>query len=251
MKNLKLINKFSDFFLPGKFELIFGGSETGPYERTSKKNFKKIVKLQAFLQKTYMMKLHSITFFSELIITKDLEARNSVFVEKSDVFVALPGGIGTLHEIITILNQNNILKEINKKIFLVNDTFFWEPLNYLLQKLIDEKFLSKVLDNFKICNLSELMKELENLNAKKIKVKNPIVDICGDEMANIIWDKIKTNLINPFLEIKLVKFDLSIKNRDLTNDKTTHEAAQAIKKIQTGVKCATITQMIKEFLNLI
>ena len=75
----------------------------------------------------------------------------------------------------------------------------------------------------------------------KIKVKNPIVAICGDEMANIIWDKIKTNLINPFLEIKLVKFDLSIKNRDLTNDKITHEAAQAIKKIQTGVKCATIT----------
>ena len=166
----------------------------------AKKFQEKIVKLQAFLQKTYMMKLHSITFFSELIITKDLEARNSVFVEKSDVFVALPGGIGTLHEIITILNQN-ILKEINKKIFLVNDTFFWEPLNYLLQKLIDEKFLSKSsLDNFKICNLSELMKELENLNAK-IKVKNPIVDICGDEMANIIWDKIKTNLINPFLKL--------------------------------------------------
>ena len=107
--------------------------------------------------------------------------------------------------------------------------------------MIDEKFLSKSsLDNFKICNLSELMKELENLNAK-IKVKNPIVDICGDEMANVIWDKIKTNLINPFLEIKLVKFDLGIKNRDLTNDKITHEAAQAIKKIQTGVKCATIT----------
>ena len=62
----------------------------------------------------------------------------------------------------------------------------------------------------------------------KIKVKNPIVDICGDEMANIIWDKIKTNLINPFLEIKLVNFDLGIKNRDLTNDKITHEA-KAIK----------------------
>ena len=58
LKNLKLINKFSDFFLPGKFELIFGGSETGLMKELAKKISRKIVKLQAFLQKTYMMKLH-------------------------------------------------------------------------------------------------------------------------------------------------------------------------------------------------
>ena len=166
LKNLKLINKFSDFFLPGKFELIFGGSETGLMKELAKKISRKNCKITSVFTKDLYDEAPLNNFFSELIITKDLEARNSVFVEKSDVFVDLPGGIGTLHEIITILNQN-ILKEINKKIFLVNDTFFWEPLNYLLQKLIDEKFLSKSsLDNFKICNLSELMKELENLNAK-------------------------------------------------------------------------------------
>ena len=74
----------------------------------------------------------------------------------------------------------------------------------------------------------------------KIMVKNPIVDITGDEMANIIWDKIKSQLIIPFLEIKLFSYDLGIINRDLTNDLVTNEAANAI-KTQSGIKCATIT----------
>ena len=75
----------------------------------------------------------------------------------------------------------------------------------------------------------------------KIVVKNPIVDITGDEMANVIWDKIKNQLIIPFLEIKLFSYDLGIVNRDLTNDQVTNEAAKAIKKHKTGIKCATIT----------
>ncbi len=60
----------------------------------------------------------------------------------------------------------------------------------------------------------------------KIEVKNPIVDITGDEMANVIWEKIKNELILPFLDIKLVTFDLGIINRDLTSDKITYEAAE-------------------------
>ena len=75
----------------------------------------------------------------------------------------------------------------------------------------------------------------------KIVVKNPIVDITGDEMANVIWDKIKSQLIIPFLEIKLFSYDLGIVNRDLTNDQVTNEAAKAIKKHKAGIKCATIT----------
>ena len=67
----------------------------------------------------------------------------------------------------------------------------------------------------------------------KIKVKNPIVDITGDEMANVIWKKIKSELILPFLDIKLITFDLGIVNRDITSDKVTHEAAKAINKYQT------------------
>ena len=75
----------------------------------------------------------------------------------------------------------------------------------------------------------------------KITVKNPIIDINGDEMARVLWDKIRELLIKPFLDIKLVGFDLGIENRNNTNDEITKEAALAIKKHLVGVKCATIT----------
>ncbi|WP_185873642.1 NADP-dependent isocitrate dehydrogenase [Blattabacterium cuenoti] len=76
---------------------------------------------------------------------------------------------------------------------------------------------------------------------KKIKVLNPIVEIDGDEMARILWKKIKKYLIFPYLDIKIIYFDLGIKNRDLTNDQITIDAAFAIKKYHVGIKCATIT----------
>jgi isocitrate dehydrogenase len=84
----------------------------------------------------------------------------------------------------------------------------------------------------------------------KIKVKNPIVDIEGDEMTRIIWDMIKEKLILPYLNITLDTYDLSIENRDRTDDKVTVDAANAIRKHGVGVKCATITPdeaRVKEF----
>lgn len=84
----------------------------------------------------------------------------------------------------------------------------------------------------------------------KIKVKNPVVEIDGDEMTRIIWEKIKERFIHPHLEVDLKYFDLSIENRDATEDKVTSEAAHAIKQYGVGVKCATITpdeDRVKEF----
>lgn len=75
----------------------------------------------------------------------------------------------------------------------------------------------------------------------KIKVKNPIVEMDGDEMTRIIWGFIKGKLILPFLDIDLRYYDLGIKHRDETDDKVTVEAAEAIKEFGIGVKCATIT----------
>jgi isocitrate dehydrogenase len=75
----------------------------------------------------------------------------------------------------------------------------------------------------------------------KIKVKNPIVEIDGDEMTRIIWDKIKEKFIHPYLDIDLKYYDLSIQSRDETEDQITHDAANAIKEHGVGVKCATIT----------
>ncbi len=75
----------------------------------------------------------------------------------------------------------------------------------------------------------------------KIKVKNPVVELDGDEMTRIIWAFIKEQLILPYLEIDLRYYDLSIEHRDETGDLVTVEAAEAIKRYGVGVKCATIT----------
>jgi isocitrate dehydrogenase len=77
--------------------------------------------------------------------------------------------------------------------------------------------------------------------ANKIIVKNPIVEMDGDEMTRIIWQFIKDKLIIPFLNINLKYYDLGMKNRDDTDDQVTIDAANAIKKFGVGVKCATIT----------
>jgi len=75
----------------------------------------------------------------------------------------------------------------------------------------------------------------------KIQVKNPIVELDGDEMTRIIWQFIKDQLILPYLDVELVYFDLGIESRDATDDQITVDAANAIKEHGVGVKCATIT----------
>ncbi len=85
---------------------------------------------------------------------------------------------------------------------------------------------------------------------KKIKVTNPVVDLDGDEMTRIIWQLIKDKLIIPYLDLDIQYYDLSVESRDATNDKITVDAAEAIKKIGVGIKCATITPdeaRVKEF----
>jgi len=84
----------------------------------------------------------------------------------------------------------------------------------------------------------------------KIKVENPIVELDGDEMTRIIWDFIKQKLILPYLDLELLYYDLGIQARDDTNDQITIDAAEKIKEIGVGVKCATITpdeQRVEEF----
>ncbi len=84
----------------------------------------------------------------------------------------------------------------------------------------------------------------------KIKVANPVVELDGDEMTRIIWEFIKNKLINPYLELDIKYFDLGMEHRDATNDQVTIDSAEAIKKYNVGIKCATITpdeDRVKEF----
>lgn len=85
---------------------------------------------------------------------------------------------------------------------------------------------------------------------KKIDVKNPVVELDGDEMTRIIWKFIKEKLILPYLNVDIKYFDLGIEFRDKTDDQVTVDAAEAIKKYGVGIKCATITpdeERVKEF----
>lgn len=75
----------------------------------------------------------------------------------------------------------------------------------------------------------------------KIQMKNPIAELDGDEMTRILWKVIKDKLLLPFVDLKTEYFDLGLKERDLTEDAVTYEAAKAIKRLGVGVKCATIT----------
>merc|ERR1711962_276347 len=78
----------------------------------------------------------------------------------------------------------------------------------------------------------------------------PVVDILGDEMTRIIWDIIKQKLILPFLDVELHTYDLGMENRDATDDQVTIDCAEAIKKYNVGIKCATITpdeKRVEEF----
>ena len=84
----------------------------------------------------------------------------------------------------------------------------------------------------------------------KIKVDNPVVELDGDEMAHVMWNNIKENLILPYLDLDIEYYDLSIENRDKTNDQVTIDSAHAILKHNVGIKCATITpdeQRVEEF----
>ncbi len=84
----------------------------------------------------------------------------------------------------------------------------------------------------------------------KIKVRNAVVELLGDEMTRVIWEMIREKLILPFLDIELKTYDLSIQNRDKTDDAVTKESALAILKYGVGIKCATITpdeSRVKEF----
>ena len=86
--------------------------------------------------------------------------------------------------------------------------------------------------------------------ATKIKVKNPVVELDGDEMTRVIWKDIKDKFIFPYLDVDIKYYDLGLEYRDQTDDKVTLDAAEAIKKYSVGIKCATITPdeaRVKEF----
>lgn len=104
--------------------------------------------------------------------------------------------------------------------------------------------------NLKNILMTTQNRTIHSSKIQKIKVKNPVVDLDGDEMTRVIWKEIKNKLILPYLDIDIKYFDLGLPNRDATDDQVTVDAANAIKKYDVGIKCATITPdeaRVKEF----
>ena len=99
-------------------------------------------------------------------------------------------------------------------------------------------------------DIKDLKRDILELSMAKIKVAGPVVELDGDEMTRIIWQKIRNELLLPYLDVDLRYYDLSVENRDATSDQVTIDAANAIKEHGVGVKCATITPdeaRVKEF----
>ena len=166
-KNLKIIKEFSEWFGSENHNLIFGGTETGLMLELVKNLSKKKLKIISIFTKNLYKDSPKSKYFSEIIITKDLSSRNELIIDKSDVFVALPGGLGTLNEIFEVINKN-LLNEIDKKIYLINDNFFWTPLEELFKSLIKKELLDeqKLKKNFKVCKLEEFKTEFKKRYAK-------------------------------------------------------------------------------------
>jgi len=101
-----------------------------------------------------------------------------------------------------------------------------------------------------LTHLSSVSLKNNYATATRIKIANPVVDLDGDEMTRIIWANIKEKLILPYLDLEIKYYDLGLPHRDATNDQVTIDAAEAIKKYNVGIKCATITPdeaRVKEF----
>ena len=166
-KNIKIVNEFSEWFCSNKYNLIFGGTETGLMLQLVKNAFKKNLKITSIFSKKLYEEYPNSRYFSELIITQDLSSRNELIINKSDVFIALPGGIGTLNEIFEVINKN-LLNEIDKNIFLINDNHFWTPLEKFFESLSEKKLIDKkkLKKNFRVCKLKELKSEFKKRYAK-------------------------------------------------------------------------------------
>ncbi len=166
-KNLKIIRDFSVWFSSQNYNLIFGGSETGLMYELVKDIYRGGCKIISIFTKNLYNDSPTSKYFSELIITNDLSSRNAMIIDKSDVFVALPGGIGTLNEIFEVINKN-LLNEIDKKIYLINDNSFWKPLEELIKTLTKKNLIDqeKVKKNLIVCKLEELKIEFRKQYAK-------------------------------------------------------------------------------------
>ena len=167
-ENIKTAKSVGQIIAENNFDIVFGGGENGIMGSVSETAIKYGSKttgiIPNFLTKEDIQKTkHSKKYNTHLIITKNMHQRKQIMYEKSDAFLILPGGIGTLDECFEVLTWCQLNQIVNKKVGIINFNNFWDPLISLINHLIKEDYMGKYNLNY--------FEELKNINSLKIFLK--------------------------------------------------------------------------------
>jgi len=168
-ENIKSAKTVGKIIAENNFDIVFGGGENGIMGSVSETAIKYGSKTTGIIPNFLIKKdiketKHSNRFNTDLIITENMHQRKQMMYEKSDAFLILPGGVGTLDECFEVLTWCQLSQIVNKKIGIINFNNFWDPLIYLINHLIREEYMGSYNLNY--------YEELRNKNSLKFFLKN-------------------------------------------------------------------------------
>ena len=168
-ENIKSAKSVGQIIAENNFDIVFGGGENGIMGSVSETAIKYGSKTTGIIPKFLLRKdlketKHLKKYNTNLIITNNMHQRKQMMYEKSDAFLILPGGIGTLDECFEVLTWCQLSQIVNKKVGIINFNNFWNPLIFLINYLHSEEYLEKYNLNY--------FEELKNIHSLKIFLKN-------------------------------------------------------------------------------
>ena len=168
-ENIKSAKTVGQIIAENNFDIVFGGGENGIMGSVSETAIKYGSKTTGIIPNFLIKKdiqetKHSNKYNTNLIITENMHQRKQMMYEKSDAFLILPGGVGTLDECFEVLTWCQLNQIVNKKIGIINFNNFWDPLISLINHLIKEEYMGSYNLNY--------FEELRNINSLKIFLKN-------------------------------------------------------------------------------
>ena len=168
-ENIKSAKVVGQIIAENNFDIVFGGGENGIMGSVSETAIKYGSKTTGvipnfLIKKDIQETKHSNKYNTNLIITENMHQRKQMMYEKSDAFLILPGGVGTLDECFEVLTWCQLYQIVNKKVGIVNFNNFWNPLISLINHLIEEEYMDK--------NNLNYFEELKNINNLKIFLKD-------------------------------------------------------------------------------
>jgi hypothetical protein len=168
-ENIKSAKIVGQIIAENNFDIVFGGGENGIMGKVSETAIKHGSKTTGIIPNFLIKKdiqetKHSNIYNTHLIITENMHQRKQMMYEKSDAFLILPGGVGTLDECFEVLTWCQLNQIVNKKIGIINFNNFWDPLISLINHLIKEEYMGEHNLNY--------FEELGDINSLKIFLKN-------------------------------------------------------------------------------